>query len=187
MFSRPSSGRRFVDLAALAGIALAIAGCASSRQSGAAAAGFKSSTSSSSTASSTATTTTLSSGGLATAPPAPRGVVTDAPGEVKKLLAVAKAGTAITAQGTVSGWAPANGSAIPADPSHISGFGFVADQAKHIQYLSFAVKDTSGRCAGGDLLANAAGTRTTGGRAIAVPAKAPCTGDEVAKLAGHHP
>jgi hypothetical protein len=179
MFSRTSSGRRFVALAALAGIALGLAGCGSSRQSPAA--GFRSST----TSSTTVTTTTLSSGGLATGPPSPRGVVTDAPGEVKKLLAVAKPGTAITAQGTVSGWAPANGSAIPADPSHISGFGFVADMAKHIQYLSFAVKDTSGKCAGGDLLANAAGTQTTGGRAIAIPAKAPCTGDEVARLAGH--
>lgn len=100
---------------------------------------------------------------------------------------MARAGTPITAQGTVSGWAAANGSAIPADPSNISGFGFVADKSKHIQYLSFAVKDTSGRCAGGDLLANAAGTMTTGGRAVAIPAKAPCTGDEVAKLAGHSP
>lgn len=186
MFSRTPSGKRSVALAALVGIALGLAGCGSSRQSGAPAEGFHSSTTGSTTASTTVTTTTLSSSDLATAPPAPRGVVTSATDEVKKLLAVAKAGTAITAQGTVSGWAPANGSAIPADPSHISGFGFVADKAKHIQYLSFAVNDTSGKCVGGDLLANAAGTRTTGGRAIAVPAKAPCTGDEVAKLAGHH-
>jgi hypothetical protein len=112
-------------------------------------------------------------------------VVTSATDEVKQLLALAKPGTTITSQGIVSGWAPANGSAIPADPSQISGFGFVADQAKHIQYLAFAAKDTSGKCAGGDLLANASGTRVTGGKAITVPAKAPCTGDEVAKLAGN--
>ena len=159
---------------------LAATACGSSRSG--ASAGFKSATT---TASANVTTTTLSTGGPPTAPPSPQGVVTSATGEVKKLLAVAKSGTAITPQGTVAGWAPANGSAIPADPSHISGFGFVADKAKRIQYLSFAVKDTSGNCAGGDLLANPAGTRTTGGRAITVPAKASCTGDEVAKLAGH--
>jgi hypothetical protein len=63
----------------------------------------------------------------------------------------------------------------------------VADKSKGIEYLAFAVKDTSGKCAGGDILANAAGTQTTGGKAVSVPAQAPCTGDEVAKLAGHSP
>jgi hypothetical protein len=181
MFSRLSSPTGPIAVSTLAGIALAVTGCGSSGSSGmGASAGSKSGT----TASTTGTTTTLSASG-SSAPPAPRALVEDASGEVKTLLAVAKPGTTISSQGTVPGWAPANGSAIPADPSHISGFGFVADKSKGIQYLSFAVKDTSGRCAGGDLLANAAGTRTTGGKAIAVPAKTPCTGEEVAKLAGH--
>jgi hypothetical protein len=104
---------------------------------------------------------------------------------VKKMLALGRKGTRITPQGTVPGWASANGSGIPATPTHLSGFGFVADKARNIQYLSFAVRDTSGRCAGGDLQANAAGKRIIGGRPVTVRAKAPCTGDEVAKLAGH--
>ena len=182
MFSPMSSGARSTVLAALAVVVLGLAGCGSSKTSGSPGAALKSS---STTASTTVTTTTLTSGLPTAASPSPRGVVTSATGEVKKLLAVGKPGTSVTAQGTVAGWAPANGSAIPADPSHISGFGFVADKAKKLQYLSFAVKDTSGKCAGGDLLANAAGTRTTGGRAIAIPSKDPCTGDEVALLAGH--
>ncbi|HEY1524390.1 MAG TPA: hypothetical protein VGF70_15370 [Solirubrobacteraceae bacterium] len=181
MFARLSSPTRPLFLSVLAGIVLAMAGCGSGRTHASGA--FKSITRSS-TSVTTTTTTTLSVGG-STAPPAPRALVQNATNEVKTLLAVAKPGTTIAAQGTVSGWAPANGSAIPADPSHISGFGFVAD--KGIQYLAFAVKDTSGKCAGGNLLANAAGTLTTGGKAVSIPAKAPCTGDEVAKLAGHAP
>jgi len=102
-----------------------------------------------------------------------------------KLLALAKPGTPITTQGTVPDWPPANGSGIPATPTDLSGFGFVVDKPKNMQYLSFAVKDSSGKCAGGDIVANSAGTAITGGQAISVPAKAPCTGDEVAKLAGH--
>jgi hypothetical protein len=182
MFSRLSSGIRPIALAVLASSALITAGCGSAgtHASGA----FKSATTTASASVTTTTTTTLSANG-SFAPPAPRAVVQNAPDAVKKLLALGKAGTPVSPEGTISGWAPANGSAIPADPSHTSGFGFAADKSKGIQYLSFAVKDTSGRCAGGDLLANAAGTTTTGGRAISVPAKAPCTGDEVAKLAGH--
>lgn len=178
MLPRLSSRIRPISLSALAGIALAAAGCGSSSSSGTVA-------STTSTSAVSATTTTLSSSGDTTGSPSPRAVVTSAPGEVKKLLALAKPGTTITSQGTVPGWAPANGSAIPADPSHISGFGFVSQKGAGLQYLSFAVKDSSGKCAGGDLLANASGTRITGGKAITVPAKAPCTGDQVAKLAGH--
>ncbi len=172
-----------MTLAVVAGMALVAAGCGSSRLSGL---GPPATSTTSAAGSTNATTTTLSTAG-ATAPPSPKGVVTSATGEVKTLLATAKAGTAISSQGTVAGWAPANGSAIPADPSHISGFGFVPDTPQHIQYLAFAVKDTSGKCAGGQLLANASGTKVTGGKSVAVPAKEPCTGDEVAKLAGHHP
>jgi hypothetical protein len=172
MLSRLSSGLQPITLSVVTGIALAVAGCGSSPSSG--------------TGTSTVSTSAVSSattGATTTAPPSPRAVVRSASDEVKQLLALAKPGTTIGSQGSVPGWAPANGSAIPAEPSHVSGFGFVADKA--IQYLAFAVKDTSGKCAGGDLLANASGTRITGGKAIAVPAKAPCTGDEVAKLAGH--
>jgi hypothetical protein len=179
MFSRLSSRNGTAALAALIGIALALAGCGSSGRG--ASPGFKSATTAGAT---TGTTTTLSSGGNP-ASPSPRALIQNASDEVKKLLGVAKAGTTITPQGTIPNWDPANGSAIPAEPSHISGFGFVADKSKGIEYLSFAVKDTSGKCAGGDLVANAAGTKTTGGKAVSVPDKAPCTGEEVAKLAGH--
>ncbi len=102
-----------------------------------------------------------------------------------KLLALAKPGTSVTSQGNVPGWPPANGSGIPATPSEVSGFGFVPDKAQNIQYLSFAATDRKGRCAGGDLEANQAGTLITSARPITIPAKAPCTGDEAAKIAGH--
>src|ERR1700693_4590899 len=144
MFSRLSSRTAPINLFAVVGvgfsvaaIAFSVAGCGSSSPRPGTSAGATSGTAS---ASPSATTTTLSSGAAATASPSPRGVVTSAPGEVKKLLALAKPGTTITSQGTVPGWAPANGSAIPADPSHISGFGFVSQKAAGIQYLSFAVK-----------------------------------------------
>ena len=182
MFSRLSSRSRPITLVVVAGLALAGAGCGSSRSTGL---GPRATSTTSAAGSTDATTTTLSTG-VDTTAPAPKGVVTSATGEVKTLLTTAKAGTAVSSQGTVAGWAPANGSAIPADPSHISGFGFVPDPAQHNQYLAFAVKDTSGKCAGGQLLANASGTKVTGGKSVAVPAKKPCTGDEVAKLAGHH-
>jgi hypothetical protein len=110
---------------------------------------------------------------------------TDATAERDKLLKLARPGTSVTAQGTVPGWPPANGSGIPATPSELSGFGFVADKAQNLEYMSFAVFDSAGRCAGGDLEANSAGTQITSARPVAIPAKAPCTGDEVAKLAGH--
>jgi hypothetical protein len=66
----------------------------------------------------------------------------------------------------------------------VSGFGFVPDTSSHIQYLAFAVMDAAGRCAGGDLEANYSATQITSARPITIPAKAPCTGDEAAKIAG---
>jgi hypothetical protein len=105
--------------------------------------------------------------------------------ERAKLLALAKPGTTLSSTGTVPGWPPANGSGIPATPSEVSGFGFVPDKAKNIQYLSFAVADSGGRCAAGDLEANAAGTQITSAKPVTLPSKAPCTGDEAAKIAGH--
>jgi hypothetical protein len=176
MFSRVST--RPLSLPVLVAVILIAAGCGSSSPSGTAAP-------TTSTSTSTHTTAPGATTGASLAPPTTRGPFPDASVEVQKMLRLAKAGTRITPQGTVPAWASANGSGIPATPTHLSGFGFVVDKAKNIQYLSFAVKDTSGRCAGGDVLANGSGTKITGGKPITVPAKAPCTGDEVAKLAGH--
>lgn len=111
--------------------------------------------------------------------------ITSASAERDRMLLLAKPGTNLTTQGTVLGWPPANGSGIPATSTEVSGFGFVPDKARHVQYLAFAVMDTARRCAGGDLEATAAGTQVTSARPITIPPKAPCTGDEVAKLAGH--
>lgn len=109
----------------------------------------------------------------------------NAAAERNKLLALARPGTKISSQGNLSDWPPANGSAIPATATEISGFGFNMDRAKKAQYLSFAVTDTSGACAGGEILAKANGTTVVSASPVKLPSHAPCTGDEVAKLAGH--
>jgi hypothetical protein len=156
----------------LTGLAIVLlAGCGSSASSGTGTSGIS----------------TLSTVGSTTGAPALHTVhtITSATAERDKLLALAKPGTAVSSQGTVPGWPPANGSGIPSTPSDVSGFGFVPDKAKNIQYLSFAVMDTGNRCAGGDLEANFAGTQIITARPITVPAQGPCTGDEVAKIAGH--
>jgi hypothetical protein len=111
--------------------------------------------------------------------------INSASAERDRLLALAKPGTNLTTQGTVLGWPPANGSGIPASSTEVSGFGFVPDKSRHDQYLAFAVKDTAGHCAGGDFEATASGTQVTSARPITIPPKAPCTGDEAAKIAGH--
>lgn len=111
--------------------------------------------------------------------------ITSATGERNKLLGLAKPGTHLTPQGTVPGWPPANGSGIPATPSEVSGFGFVVDRTRNDQYLSFAVTDAAGRCAGGDLETDSSGRVVASARSIAIPHKAPCTGDEAARIAGH--
>ncbi len=74
------------------------------------------------------------------------------------------------------GWPPANGSAIPATATDISGFGFNVDKAKKDQYLSFAVTDASGACAGGDIVANAKGTMVVSTSAVKLPSHAPVHG-----------
>jgi hypothetical protein len=101
------------------------------------------------------------------------------------LLHLAKPGTKITSQGNVPGWPPANGSAIPATPTEISGFGFNVDKKRNVQYLSFAVGDKGHGCAGGDIVTNAKGTTVLSARPINLPSHATCSGDEVAKLAGY--
>jgi hypothetical protein len=140
-----------------------------------------------SSASSGTGTSALSTLGSTTGTLAPHTLHTyiSATAERDRLLALAKPGTSVSSQGTVPGWPPANGSGIPATPSDVSGFGFVPDKARNIQYLSFAVLDTTDKCAGGDLVTNASGGQITSARPITVPAKGPCTGDEVAKIAGH--
>jgi len=105
--------------------------------------------------------------------------------ERDRLLRLAQPGTKITSQGNLPGWPPANGSAIPATPTEVSGFGFNLDKARKVQYLSFAVRDAGGACAGGDILANAKGTEVISGTAVSLPHHGPCTGDEVARMAGH--
>lgn len=109
----------------------------------------------------------------------------NATAERNKLLGLAKPGTKVTSQGNLPGWPPANGSAIPASATEVSGFGFNVDKVLKVQYLSFAVSDTNHSCAGGDIIANAKGTTVVSSRAVKLPSHAPCTGDEVAKLAGH--
>ncbi len=111
--------------------------------------------------------------------------ISSASAERDKLLRLAKPGTNLTTQGTVLGWPPANGSGIPATSTEVSGFGFVVDKTRHDQYLAFAVTDTAGNCAGGDLEATASGTQVTSAKPITIPRHAPCTGDEAAKIAGH--
>jgi hypothetical protein len=111
--------------------------------------------------------------------------VTSAQAERDRLLALAQPGTKVTSQGTLSGWPSANGAAIPASPSELSGFGFEADHAKKVQYLGFAVKDTAGHCAGGEIQADLAGTYVQSATAVTIPSHAPCTGNEAAKAAGH--
>ena len=150
----------------LAGLAVAVlAGCGSSASSGTG-------------------TAAQSTSGSTTGAPSPH-PITSASVEVSKLLALGKPGTSLTGQGTVPGWPPANGSGVPATPSEVSGFGFVADKARNDQYLSFAVMDTAQRCTGGDLETNTSGTQVASAKPVKLPAKAPCTGDEVAKLVGH--
>lgn len=127
---------------------------------------------------------TLSSAGSTTGTPTVR-TYTSATSERDRILALAKPGTSVTSQGNVRGWPPANGSGIPATPSEVSGFGFVADKARNLQYLSFAVIDTAHKCAGGDLETNASGSQIVSARPIKLPPKGPCTGDEVARIAGH--
>jgi hypothetical protein len=104
--------------------------------------------------------------------------------ERNKLLALAKPGTDVP-QGNVPNWPPANGSAIPATATEVSGFGFNVDKTQNVQYLSFAVADRNHGCAGGDIVTNAKGTKVISASPIKLPRHAPCTGDEVAELAGH--
>jgi hypothetical protein len=105
--------------------------------------------------------------------------------ERNKLLDLARRGVKVTSQGNLPGWPPANGSAIPATATRISGFGFNVDKKRKAQFLSFAVRDSGGACAGGDILTDSKGKKVVSHRAIRLPPHAPCTGDEVAKLAGH--
>jgi hypothetical protein len=105
--------------------------------------------------------------------------------ERNRLLALARPGTKITSQGSISGWPPANGSGIPATATEISGFGFNVDKARKEQYLSFAVTDSRHGCAGGDIVTNSKGTNVVSSMPVNLTTHAPCTGDEVAKLAGH--
>lgn len=105
--------------------------------------------------------------------------------ERNRLLALAKPGTKVGYQGSISGWPPANGSGIPATATEISGFGFDVDKARKEQYLSFAVADSKHGCAGGDIVTNSKGTNVASAKPVKLPSRAPCTGDEVAKLAGH--
>lgn len=121
---------------------------------------------------------------VATTSSVPPQSYSSATAERNRLLSMAKPGTRITSQGDVPGWPPANGSAIPASATEISGFGFNADTARKDQYLSFAVGDSGHGCAGGDIVANAKGTTVVAAKPIRLPSHAPCTGDEVAKLAG---
>ena len=163
---------RALSLAGLAVVVLAGCGSSASSGTGTSAGATSASISGSTIAGPTTTAATVQT-------------ITNATAERNKLLALAKPGTRVTSQGMVPGWPPANGSGIPATSSETSGFAFVQDKAKNIQYLSFAVMDRTGRCAAGDLETNASGLQITSARPITIPPKSPCTGDEAARIAGH--
>ncbi len=79
-----------------------------------------------------------------------------------------------------------NGSAVPASPSVVSGFAFVSSKGRGVDYLAFAVADTSSHCAGGVLEASSASPPTvTKATPVTVPAGTSCTGDNVATIAGY--
>ena len=116
-------------------------------------------------------------------PPAPS--FPSATQERNRLLGLAKPGTRVTSQGTLPGWPAANGAAIPATTSQVSGFGFLVDKNQNVQYLGFAVLDTKGKCALGDIEANSSGTEVVSASPVTTPAHGPCTGDQAARAAGH--
>lgn len=92
--------------------------------------------------------------------------------------------------GTVTNWTADkalafSGSAVAAGPSDVSGFTFVTDKAKNVDFLSFAVADTQGHCAGGVLLDNASFTKVISAKPVTLPAGAACTGSAVGQAAGY--
>lgn len=103
-----------------------------------------------------------------------------------KLLALAKPGTTID-HGAIAGWPKnAQGSAIPATPSAISGWGFAVDKRKNIQFLSFAVTDSKGHCVGGDIQSDTAGNKVVSARPVTVKPGSPCSASTVAAAVGHY-
>ncbi|MFL5824019.1 MAG: hypothetical protein ACJ764_11315 [Solirubrobacteraceae bacterium] len=117
--------------------------------------------------------------------PAAHHAVKSAKVQRDKLLGLAAPGTKVTPRDTVPGWPSANGAAIPATTSQVSGFGFLVDQTKRVQYLGFAVTDAAGHCAGGNIEADLAGKFVLSSARVTIPRHAACTGDEAAKAAGH--
>ena len=116
--------------------------------------------------------------------------IIDASHDRDALLADAPVGSAIV-NGYPSQWASTAysfaGAAVSADASGtVSGCGFVIDKAHNDEgYLSFAVQDSNGNCAGGDLVAAGSGDTVTSATPVTVPAGQPCTGNSVAAAAGH--
>ncbi|MEY2447980.1 MAG: hypothetical protein QOH79_1456, partial [Acidimicrobiaceae bacterium] len=110
-----------------------------------------SSSSTSSTRSSSSSTRSSSSSSSTSA----AGAVTDAVSTRDQMIALAKQPGAVdaSAQPPVSEWTRAFpgldfiGSALPATPDAVSGFTAVFSKAKDVDFMAFAVLDTSGRCA----------------------------------------
>jgi hypothetical protein len=157
-------------------LVVVVVGCGSSSQS----------TSSSPTPAAAASPSTKASASSSTAV-----TVSDAALTRDKLLAAAPVGSAVPNRGemaqvwqTVVPGVRVSGSGIAATPGSISGFAFVLSKKKGLQYLAFAVLDSSGKCADGVLEASGSGDKVTAGLS---PAHQPgsCSGSRVADTAGY--
>lgn len=71
------------------------------------------------------------------------------------------------------------GYALAATPTQISGFQFVESKSTGGEILVFAVADSSGTCAVGELVADSAGTTVASAEPLDVAAGTECTGNAV--------
>jgi hypothetical protein len=78
------------------------------------------------------------------------------------------------------------GSGIPADETTVSGFADVLSKHRNVDYLAFAVIDTSGNCVGGVLEIDDVLNEVMSANPVSGPF-AQCTGDAVADAAGYTP
>lgn len=142
--------------------------------------------------SSTPTATPSSSTGAPTISPSPSASpIADAVAFRTRLLDLAKQPGAIDyeVEPNVTTWQTAfpgidfAGSAVPADPTTVSGALFVDSKTKDVSYLAFAVMDTTGKCRGGVIEANDDKTVRKVIEVFGTPAK--CTGGAVSDEEGY--
>jgi hypothetical protein len=122
------------------------------------------------------------------------GPVTNAAGTRDYLLGLAPKGTPVDVRGepAIDEWATSlpwlhfTGSALPATPTSVSGFAFSYSKAKQVQYLAFAVADSSGGCAAG-VLTSTDGDRPVVTRSTPLDASGTdsCSADTIAEAAGY--